>query len=141
MVYVLHACVSGTAQWRISSCIVHTDHSIIYPAWTLKQHLMLFSLYSLVIFSLSFIRIFINVSPQLPDCSQCRCSSSVHWAGNSNHIYPCPAFFTLVVHRKTDLITASTNWEWMDTWLLVLKAVIDIIRRPKLHLLLSWCFC
>lgn len=101
---------------------------------------MLFSLYSLVIFSLSFIRIFINVSPQLPDCSQCRYSSSVHWAGQQQSRYPCPAFFTLVVHRKTNLIIAGTNWGWTDTWLFVLKATIDIIRRPELHLLLSDAF-
>lgn len=101
---------------------------------------MLFSLYSLVIFSLSFIRIFINVSPQLPDCSQCRCSSSVHWAGQQQSHYPCPAFFTLVVHWKTNLITTSTNCGQTDTWLVVLKAIVDIIRRPKLPLLLSEAF-
>lgn len=100
---------------------------------------MLFSLYGLVIFSLSFIRIFINVSPQLPDCSQCRCSSSVHWAGQQQSRYPCPAFFTLVAHRKINLI-ATTNWGWKDTWLVVLKSVTDAARRPKLCLLFSDTF-
>lgn len=63
---------------------------------------------------------------------------SLGWEQQSH--YPCSAFFTLVVHRKTDLITESTNWGWMDTWLLVLKAMIDIIRRSKLHLLLLDAF-
>lgn len=85
------------------------------------------------IFSLSFIVIFINVTPQLPDCSQCRCSSSVHWAGQQQSRYPCPAFSTLVAHRKINLI-ASTNWGWKDTWLVVLKSVTDTVRRPKLCL-------
>lgn len=103
----------------------------------IKTTLMLFSLNSPVIFSLSFIRIFINVSRQLPDCSQCRCSSSVHWAGQQQSRYPCPAFFTLVAHRKINLID-STNWGWKEIWLVVLKS--DTVRRPKLCLLFSDTF-
>lgn len=122
--------------WWFSSCIVHTGHSIIYPEQTLKQHSCFSHCYSPVIFSLSFIRIFINVSPQFPDCSQCRCSSSLHGAGQWRSRYPCPAFFTLVAHRKRNLI-ASTNSGWKDTWLVALKSMTDAVRRPNLCFFLT----
>lgn len=127
---------------RCGSMMIFQLHSSYRPQHYLsfantETTLMLFLLYGLVIFSLSFIRIFINVSPQLPDCSHCRCSSSVH--GQQQSRYPCPAFFTLVAHRKINLI-ASTNWGLKDTWLVVLKSVTVTARRPKLCLLFSDTF-